>query len=235
MPRESILETRTMPRAMPLSAQVSQVIQDKIFRGELRPGDKLVEAALAKQLGVTQIPLREALIELEQLGFVERIPNKTARVTEISPEQGRKILAVRTALELLALKLIFARFKDKELDLSSLEDHLTAMREAARKGDLGTFNQHDFEFHRAYWQWTGNEFLVRALERLVAPYIAILALLTASKPLTAVWADRVLSQHEEIMEVLRKRSLQQAEEILTRQEEEEGILRTQISPGAKTA
>ena len=105
--------------ALPIrSAPVSS--KEQIFNGDLRPGERVVEQKFARQFGVGQNAIREALIELAHLGFVRRVPTKGTYVTKVTPEDAVKIARVRRALEGLAIELILERaHTEKPWDVSS--------------------------------------------------------------------------------------------------------------------
>src|SRR5690348_1535706 len=101
-----------------LTDQISDIIKEQIFTGTLRPGDRVVEQKFAKELGVGQNAIREALIALAHSGFVRRIPNVGTYVTEITNAEGRKIARIRGALEGLVIELIVERMQTEKPDFS---------------------------------------------------------------------------------------------------------------------
>src|SRR5579862_6847083 len=85
-----------------VKTRVADAIRHAIYSGKLRPGDPLLEMQLAKDFRVSQTSVREALIQLEQLGLVRRFPNKGTQVTELSAKEVRERLEIRVQLECLA-------------------------------------------------------------------------------------------------------------------------------------
>ena len=84
--------------------QVVQAIKDAILTGSINPGDQIVESKIARELG-SGIPLvREALIELEQDGFVQKTPYKGTIVTKLGPKEIREIFQLRVEIEALAVE-----------------------------------------------------------------------------------------------------------------------------------
>ena len=110
-PSLSSLRTQGAPRPglvkpIRLTDQISEVIKKQIFAGDLEPGDRVVEQKIARDLGVGQNAVREALIELSHLGFVRRVPNIGTFVTKLSRADAEKISQVRIALEGLVVDLV---------------------------------------------------------------------------------------------------------------------------------
>ena len=107
MNRES--EEQPPFRRLTVKEGVANCLREAIFQGKLNPGDRIVEIKWAKELGVAQASVREALHELEKEGFVERRPNRGSFVTILSPETIRHIYTARAALEALAVELLIRR------------------------------------------------------------------------------------------------------------------------------
>jgi len=159
-----------------LKDQVAELIRDAILSGRLDPGDRIVEMKLASDLGVGTTAVREALFELGSQGFVSRITNKGTFVTILTPDDVEQIQRVRRSLEGLAVEL--AQKRATELDFEILDSFLSEMRNAARMSDVLCFYRSDLEFHRAIWRISGNRFLAKSLDLLVAPLFAFFIMRT---------------------------------------------------------
>lgn len=155
-----------------LTEQIAQVVKQAIFRGELQPGERLVEQAIAKAHGVGQNAVREALISLAHQGFVKRVANRATYVTQMSLDEAQKLSVVRTALESTSVEIVSRRFAAGEVETKALEIFLAGMRAAAEQLDRVLFYKFDIAFHRELWRLTGNESLEQALEQVVAPLFA---------------------------------------------------------------
>jgi DNA-binding GntR family transcriptional regulator len=142
-----------------LREQVKEVLLERILRGELQPGDRLVETRIAQELGTSQAPVREALRDLELANLVESEPFRGSRVRGVSDEDLLQIFPVRAALEELAAKEAARRAAG---DVSEIEAELTAMRAAANRGDTRTQLACDIAFHRAVVEAAGNRVLLQA-------------------------------------------------------------------------
>src|SRR5436190_5357016 len=116
-----------------LREQVKDVLLQRIARGELKPGERLVETRIAQELGTSQAPVREALRDLELLRLVESLPFRGARVREVSRAELAEVYPIRAALEEVAALESAKRMGG---DVRVLEAQLEGMREAAKRRDL---------------------------------------------------------------------------------------------------
>ena len=91
--------TVKMDEYLPLRDVVFNTLREAILRGELKPGERLMEIQLANKLGVSRTPIREAIRKLELEGLVLMIPRKGAEVAQITEKSLRDVLEVRRALE----------------------------------------------------------------------------------------------------------------------------------------
>ena len=105
-----------MNEYLPLRDVVFNTLRQAILRGELKPGERLMEIQLANKLGVSRTPIREAIRKLELEGLVLMIPRKGAEVAEITEKNMRDVLEVRKALEELAVQLACEKITQEELE-----------------------------------------------------------------------------------------------------------------------
>ena len=139
-----------------LSDQVKEILLKRILDGEYSPGDRLVEMHMAQEFEISQAPVREALRELEALGFVESEPYRGTRVRAVTKSELTEIYPVRAALEEVAARAAAVHLAG---NVEALEAELEAMLAAAEKGDLYEEVQHDVEFHRLIVEASGNRVL----------------------------------------------------------------------------
>ena len=149
--------------------QVTKALRDAIVSGRMQPGDAIVESRVARQLGVGQPLVREALLDLEHSGFVQRVPYRGTSVTKLGPEEIDQIQRMRVELEALAVE--WARSRVTAADLTELRGLVAQMATSARDGDLARFNDCDLALHRKIWELSGNKYLADALERAVVPLL----------------------------------------------------------------
>jgi DNA-binding GntR family transcriptional regulator len=148
-----------------LSASIAAQIRDDILSGRYVPHQRLVESELARQFGVSRVPVREALLSLEPLGLIENIPRRGARVARISAEQVEDLFAVRAALEVLAARLA-SRRRDRQAVLA-LEDVLKHGQFAASEGRLDDLPALNLRFHSLIIDAAKNEYVAYAIAPLV--------------------------------------------------------------------
>ncbi len=149
---------------LPLRDVVFKTLRQAILRGELKPGERLLEIHLADKLGVSRTPIREAIRKLELENLVVMIPRKGAVVADITEKSLRDVLEVRRALEALAVKL--ACEKIQEDDIEELKTAAKEFEAALKKGDVTVFAEADVKFHDIIYRATDNERLIQLLYNL---------------------------------------------------------------------
>jgi DNA-binding GntR family transcriptional regulator len=142
-----------------LAQQVESSLRKAIILGELQPGVRLVELDLAKQMGTSQGPVREALHRLEQDGLVVRHSRSATYVTEISMDEMYEISLVRKTVEGLAIRRTAQCITVAQCD--ELQAIIEQMREAGRVQDIATLVDFDMEFHRRICVWSDSITLLR--------------------------------------------------------------------------
>ena len=148
----------------PLREVVLNTLRQAILKGELEPGERLMEIQLAERLGVSRTPIREAIRKLELEGLVLMIPRKGAEVAKISEKSLRDVLELRRSLEELAIELACQRMTEEEID--ELEDAQRAFRKAVDSKDVMLMAETDEKYHEIIYQGTKNSRLVQILNNL---------------------------------------------------------------------
>jgi DNA-binding GntR family transcriptional regulator len=183
-----------------LPSEAAQQIRDGILNGRLKPGERLVEQKLARELGIGQPTVREALKEIEHQGFVCKVPNKGTYVTRLDRAEVAMILEVRLTVELLAIRRAMKNLT--ETDMLALEAVVEDMEIAVRKKDSASFHKHDLAFHRKIWDLSGNRYVSIALEPLVFPMFAF-GLMTQESYLSPLQHLDDVDIHRKILDGLR--------------------------------
>lgn len=186
----------SIPRTT-LKALAVQQIREAIERGELQTGEKVTELGLARKLGVGQPTIREALLELEFLGFIERKGPRDTRVTLLTRDVIRDIYRVRTRLETLAVELIVGIASP---DLALCWHEVLRMEQFAREGMAPEFYQADLGFHRSLWRVTQNESLQACLEQLV-PKLMTFSIIQQVHP-TSEKLLKIAAVHRRLLELI---------------------------------
>ena len=149
----------TMNEYLPLRDVVCTTLRRAILRGELKPGERLMEIQLANKLGVSRTPIREAIRKLELEGLVLMIPRKGAEVAEITEKNLRDVLEVRCAREELAVQLACDRIEKGEVsELHAAADHF---RDVLDSDDITLIAQADEAFHDVIFTATNNGRLIQ--------------------------------------------------------------------------
>lgn len=153
-----------MDEYLPLRDVVFKTLRQAILKGELEPGERLMEIQLAERLGVSRTPIREAIRKLELEGLVLMIPRKGAEVAKISENNLRDVLEVRRSLEELAIDLACQRITEEEL--AQLNQAEVDFKAAIENGDAMQIAQTDENFHEIIYNSTKNQKLVQILNNL---------------------------------------------------------------------
>ncbi len=207
----NLVEGMTLPqlvRAESLKFQVARILQEAVFNGKLKPGQALREIGLAREFGVSQATVREALTHLEQVGLVVKTPNKGTEVTNLSAAEVRDRLAVRLALEELAAGAAALRITSE--DLAGLEEAARTIEDGIRQNLYFEVSQADLQFHRLIWKASGNAILYRTLDQITTPLFAFLGLLHQRSRQD----QKKTRPHSEILNALRARDGEQVRRAL---------------------
>jgi len=147
-----------------LGEQVARILTEAILEGVFRGGDKLVEADLQKQFGISRSPLREAFRELEKKGLVMITPRKGTFVRRILRKDIEENFPVRACLEGLAAQIALDRIGPQKL--KALEAIVSKMEQAVEKNDVRAYWQHHMAFHEIFINASENEVLINILNTL---------------------------------------------------------------------
>lgn len=179
--------------------QVVDAIVEATAKGIILPGDRIVEADLARSLNVSRIPVREALRLLESQGVVVNERYRGMKLMSVNIDRLEKTLKVRLALEKLAGAEVIARVAKNPKTLAPLEDILQEMHNAADANDGFLVAKLDTEFHRCLCQLAENEALLGAWEPLSRQLTIIFGLSTLKKDLKSIVAE-----HDDVMDAIRQ-------------------------------
>jgi DNA-binding GntR family transcriptional regulator len=151
-----------------LRAHVVRMLRSDILSGKYRPGDRLNESQIARELNISRIPVREALSQLHEQGLVMNRERRGMFVTHLGDDEVQQINSLRIVLETEALLLARARRTPEVIaELTGLVEQMEAW-----DGTLLDAAQLDLEFHRVIWRATGNPYLERCLDALTTPLFA---------------------------------------------------------------
>lgn len=191
-----------LERRTPLVDQIAGSIRALIVAGDLKPGDRVVESRIARQIGVGQPTVREALVALEHQGLVVRKANQGCVVTVLTRAEISQILRVRDQLEGMAIELAMEIAPDDEI--RALIDAAHAMQEAAAVRDIEQFFDRDVEFHEILWRLSGNYVLPKLLSQTLMPVLAFLFMRNL-RDRSELQLGEAAAAHVEIAEAILKR------------------------------
>ena len=154
----------TMNEYLPLRDVVFNTLRQAILRGELKPGERLMEIQLANKLGVSRTPIREALRKLELEGLVNMVPRKGAEVADITEKSLRDVLEVRKALEELSVQLACEKITEEEIE--ELKRAAERFKDTLDNQDVTKIAEADVAFHDIIYTATDNQKLILLLNNL---------------------------------------------------------------------
>ncbi len=183
--------------ARPLSEMVYEKLREAICDGRFRPGEHLIQADLAQRLGVSRIPVREALHRLSEEGLVEAKPRRGMLVRRPEPGELEEAWAAARVLVQAAMEHAVRRVKDAEVaELERLHQAMMKRLETGRPGELAALNK---RFHRGIFEAGGLGKLFDCMDALTSCYPQGTQMSVAMRGPTAV------GEHAEILDALRRR------------------------------
>jgi len=186
---------------------VRETLLRRIGDGHLNPGERVMEASLARDLGVSSIPVREAIRELVAMGVLEAERNRGAWVRKVSLNETVEALQARAALESLAAQTAAERLKGRGAPLRRVVRQIVA---AARKRDFVAFQHHNQQFHRMIVEASGNGVVLRLWDSLAFEVRTrfVLEHVTSVDPVT------LAKEHEPIADALDRGDAKKAAALL---------------------
>lgn len=182
--------TPQIPELGPLKAptfvdHVVNAIVSRAALGKILPGSRINELGLARELGISRAPIREALRMLVALGVVENTPYQGMRLAPLTPERVRQINKVRLELEKLSLREVPDLGRAEPLRVA-LQNIVEDMKTAARKEDRLALANLDADFHETLMKAANNPVLLKLWQMLRPQLVIIFGLATLKKSLRKV-------------------------------------------------
>lgn len=196
-----------MDEYLPLRDVVFNTLRRAILKGELKPGERLMEIALAERLGVSRTPIREAMRKLELEGLVVMIPRRGAQVANITEKDLNDVLEVRIGLENLAVEKACKRMTDEEM--GRLWIAAKAFERTMSEGNLVKLAEADVAFHEIIYQASDNVRLIQVLNNLREQiYRYRVEYLKEEET-----RNLLVKEHEELYRAIKERDVAKAREI----------------------
>ena len=198
---ERIDGLRIDPEERRLVDRVYERLKEAIQDGRIKPGQRLVQDALARQLGISRSPVREAIVRLGQEGFIHLEPHRGAVVRPITDREMDQIYQVRQLLEPFAAAEASAHATDEEIErLAEVQRQAKQQQDALNPSDVFWVNG---EFHRVLVAPCRNEVLVGLLASLWERQVTFRAFAMYAEQHGAV--DHMLSEHQAVLDAFRGR------------------------------
>lgn len=202
--------TVKMDEYLPLRDVVFNTLRQAILRGELKPGERLMEIQLANKLGVSRTPIREAIRKLELEGLVLMIPRRGAEVAQITEKSLRDVLEVRRALEELAVQLACLRMTAEGMEhlKKAAEDFESVLGDE----DITVVAEADVAFHDVIYLATDNERLISLLNNFREQMYRYRVEYLKKKE----FHTKLLKEHQEIIHAIEHGECDRATEVTSR-------------------
>ena len=198
----------TMNEYLPLRDVVFNTLRQAILRGELKPGERLMEIQLANKLGVSRTPIREALRKLELESLVNMVPRKGAEVADITEKSLRDVLEVRKALEELSVQLACEKITEEEIE--ELKRVAERFKDTLDDQDVTKIAEADVAFHDVIYTATDNQKLILLLNNLREQmYRYRVEYLKKEEAY-----PQLIAEHEELIDNISKRNKEEATRIM---------------------
>lgn len=175
-------EVPTGPISSPtLVDAVTVRLRNSILRGRFAPGERLVEADLARELRISRGPIREALGVLEREGIVVNVPRKGKFVLNFDSVRINEIYSLRKILEIYAVELIIDRLTDAGRE--ALGNAVADLEDAADLGSISLIAERDLAFHNWLYELSGHQLLRTVWTKNIASKLRMLVNITTRDPL----------------------------------------------------
>jgi DNA-binding GntR family transcriptional regulator len=200
------------PTAYRTKTQIAyDFLREAIITARLKPGAPVVISAVAQQLGMSEIPVREALKKLEAHDLILTTPHASAQVADFRVDDLEEVYEVRTVLEAHATRLAAGRITpERMLELEALAE---ACEEEVRKGRLEGISSLNRRFHERLYEAGGNRVLCRMINELWDRSDRMRGVFT----LVPERARLSIEEHRQILEAIRKGEVRRAERLVARQ------------------
>jgi DNA-binding GntR family transcriptional regulator len=155
------------------SQKVEDYIKQAVYQGQLRPRERIIEGDIARHLGVSRGPVREAILRLERDGWIVTTTRRGTFIRDISPQEAEVIFHMRGKLEGLAVR--YMRETMTAQHRAALHECLRKMKAAVAKKDHEQFFYLDMELHRTVWRLSGRSHLFLTINSIMNPFIFMIA------------------------------------------------------------
>ena len=213
-----LLETHRRRTKRPLETEKIQKVQeyifDRIHNGEFKPGDKIVELQIAQNLGMSCIPVREAMSKLEREGWVERVPNKGIFVKKMDSADIKELFLIRQIIEAGVIELAIQNMTHEGFEELR---KLSGIIESARVSkDIMLVEQADSHFHRLLVHFSHNKQLEAMYESILTKAAGVFFQLADKYPSLADYVYSYLkdADHASICDAIEEKNVERAKSLV---------------------
>jgi DNA-binding GntR family transcriptional regulator len=186
-----------------LSDEAADRIRVAIRNGTLAPGTRLIERDLAERMGMSRIPVREAIQRLVEEGLIRKLPHRGAIVYIPTREEIEEISSLRMVLERFVAERVISRWSGEHEQV--LRQIVQEMREAALQRDLQQVGALDYRFHLTLWQIAEHQLLLEVISGLRSRINRFLY--EANDALTMAELDMHISDHDKLIDIVKSGDL----------------------------
>lgn len=200
--------TLQMDEYLPLRDVVFNTLRAAILKGELKPGERLMEMHLANKLGVSRTPIREAIRMLEQEGLAVTLPRKGAQVAKMTEKDLQDVMEIRDALDELAVVCACKRMNQEQF--VELKSAMKSFESAVKAGDVRTIVEADEAFHDVIYKMTHNPKLENIVNNIREQMYRYRYEYVKDHSIY----DKLIAEHNAIIEGLQKQDVAYLKEIM---------------------
>lgn len=198
----------SIPERKSLGQHVFEHLREAIIRGEMAPGDRLVESRLAGALDISRTPVREAIHKLEREGLLEKLPRGGFAVVNLTREDIEETFGIRCVLESYAARLAAANCREEEL--LPLEEKIREFQQCLDQGLLEDLPGINTQFHGLFYALSKSPRLIKMINDLKDKIHRFRKILLK----TEKWAETSNRDHRKMLEAIRRRDTEQVERVV---------------------
>jgi DNA-binding GntR family transcriptional regulator len=198
----------TVPGRKSLGQHVFENLKQAIIRGDVAPGDRLVESRLADALDISRTPVREAIHKLEREGLLKRLPKGGFAVMNLSREDIEETFGIRCVLESYAARLAAENYGEEEL--LPLEEKIQEFQKFLDKGQLDELPRINTEFHSLFYALSRSPKLIKMINDLRDQIFRFRKILLKKDK----WAEASNEDHRKMLDAIRERDVNRVERVV---------------------
>lgn len=197
-----------VPGRKSLGQHVFESLKQAIIRGEVAPGDRLVESRLADALDISRTPVREAIHKLEREGLLRKLPKGGFAVVSFSREDIEETFGIRCVLETYAAKLVAQNYTEE--DLLSLEEKIREFQRFLDIGELDELPRINTEFHSLFYALSRSPKLIKMINDLRDQIFRFRRILLKKDK----WAETSNQDHRKMLDAIREGDAARVERVV---------------------